>query len=53
MHFLNIRNDLATEIERNITDDGDFTRYLTAPIYKNCKFSCITQAEIVEAIDKF
>ena len=53
MHFANIGLNLAARIERNITDDRDFTHYLTAPILTKCKFRCVTQAEIlVQAIDK-
>ena len=52
MHFANIGKNLATEIERNITGDGDFTQHLTAPSLTKCKFSCVSQAEIVQAIDK-
>ena len=52
LHFANIGKNLAAEIERNINDDGDFTQYLTAPILTKCKFRCVTQAEIVQAIDK-
>ena len=42
----------AAEIERNITDDSDFTQYLTAPSLTKCTFRFVTQAEIVQAIDK-
>ena len=52
MHFANIGKNLAAEIERNITDDSDFTQYHTAPNLTKCKFCCVTQAEIVQAIDK-
>ena len=31
MHFANIGNNLESEIERNITEDSDFTQYLTTP----------------------
>ena len=51
MHFANIGKNLAAEIERNITDDSDFTQYLTAPSLTKCKFYFVTQAEIVQAID--
>ena len=44
--------NLTAEIERNITDDSDFTQYFTAPSLTKCKFCCVTQAEIVQAIDK-
>ena len=49
MHFANIGKNLAAEIERNITNDSDFTQYLTAPSLTKCKFRCVTQAEIVQA----
>ena len=52
MHFANIGKNLAAEIERNITNDSDFTQYLTAPSLTKCKFCCVTQAEIVQAINK-
>ena len=52
MHSANIGKNLAAEIKRNITDDGDFTQYLTALSVTKCKFRCVTQAEIVQAIDK-
>ena len=52
MHFANIGKNLASEIERNITNDSDFTQYLTAPSLTKCKFRCVTQAEIVQAINK-
>ena len=52
MHFANIGKNLAAEIERNITNDSDFTQYLTAPSLTKCKFRCVTQAEIVQAINK-
>ena len=51
-HFANNEKNLAAEIERNITDDSDFTQYLTAPSLTKCKFRCVTQTEIVQAIDK-
>ena len=53
MHFANIGKNLAAKIERNITNDSDFRQYLTAPSLTKCKFRCVTQAEIVQAIDKF
>ena len=53
MHFANIGKSLAADIERNITGDNDFTQYLTAPSLTKCKFRFVTQAEIVQAIDKF
>ena len=52
MHVANIEKNLAAEIERNITNDSDFTQYLTAPSLTKCKFRCVTQAEIVQAINK-
>ena len=52
MHFANMGENFATEIKRNITGDGDFTQYLTAPSVTKCKFSCVSQVEIVQAIDK-
>ena len=52
MHFANIGKNLASEIVRNITNDSDFTQYLTAPSLTKCKFRCVTQAEIVQAINK-
>ena len=51
MHFSNIGKDLAAEIEKNITKDNDFTQYLTALSLTKCKFRCVTQAEIIQAID--
>ena len=51
MQFANIGKDLAAEIEKNITKDSDFTQYLTAPSLTKCKFRCVTQAEIIQAID--
>ena len=52
MHFANIGKNLAAEIERNITNDSDFTQYLTVPSLTKCKFRCVTQAEMVQAINK-
>ena len=47
-----LEKNLAAEIERNITNDSDFTQYLTAPSLTKCKFRCVTQAEVVQAVDK-
>ena len=52
MHFANLGKKIATKIERNITGDGSFTQYLTAPSLTKCKFSCVSRTEILQAIDK-
>ena len=50
-HFANIGKTLASQIENSITSDKDFTQYLNSPSLKSCKFKCVSQAEVMTAID--
>ena len=50
-HFASIGKTLASQIENSITSDKDFTQYLNSPSLKSCKFKCVSQAEVMTAID--
>ena len=50
-HFVNIGKTLASEIVNNIPDNADYTQYLNTPSVKTCKFKCVTQEDIMRAID--
>ena len=50
-HFANIGKTLASQIKNSITSDKDFTQYLNPPSLKSCKFKCVSQAEVMTAID--
>ena len=50
-HFANIRKTLASQIVNSITSDKNFTQYLNSPSLKSCKFKCVSQAEVMTAID--
>ena len=42
---------LASEIASNTTNNSDYTQYLKTPSLKTCTFKCVTQEDIVKAID--
>ena len=50
-HFANIGKTLASEIASNTTNNSDYTQYLKTPSLKTCTFKCVTQEDIVKAID--
>ena len=50
-HFANIGKTLSSQIENSITSDKEFTQYLNMPSLKSCKFKCVSQAEVMTAID--
>ena len=50
-HFANIGKPLVSQIENSITNDEDFTQYLNMLSLKSCKFKCVSQAEVMTAID--
>ena len=50
-HFANIGKTLASEIASNTTNNSDYTQYLKTPSLKICTFKCVTQEDIVKAID--
>ena len=50
-HFVNIGKTLASEIVNNIPDNADYTQYLNTPSVETCKFKCVTQEDIMRAID--
>ena len=50
-HFVNIGKTLASEIVNNIPDNTDYTQYLNTPRLETCKFKCVTQEDIMRAID--
>ena len=50
-HFANIGKTLASEIASNTTNNSDYTQYLNTPSLKICTFKCVTQEDIVKAID--
>ena len=50
-HFANIGKTVASEIASNTTNNSDYTQYLKTPSLKTCTFKCVTQEDIVKAID--
>ena len=50
-HFTNIGKTLTSEIASNTTNNSDYTQYLKTPSLKTCTFKCVTQEDIVKAID--
>ena len=50
-HFANIGKTFASQIKNSITSDKDFTHYLNTPGLKSCKFKCVSQAEVMTAIE--
>ena len=42
---------LASEIVSNTTNNSHYPQYLNTPSLKTCTFKCVTQEDIVRAID--
>ena len=53
VYFANIGKNLASEIEQNITDNADYTQYVSTPLTViKLQFKCITDNDTQRAIDK-
>ena len=53
VYFANIGKNLASEIEQNITDNADYTQYVSTPLTETkLQFKCITDNDTQRAIDK-
>ena len=53
VYFANIGKNLASEIEQNITDNVDYTQYVSTPLTETkLQFKCITDNDTQRAIDK-
>ena len=53
VYFANIGKNLASEIEQNITDNADYTQYVSTPLTETkLQFKCITNNDTQRAIDK-
>ena len=53
VYFANIGKNLASEIEQNITDNDDYTQYVSTPLTETkLQFKCITDNDTQRAIDK-
>ena len=53
VYFANIGKNLASEIEQNITDNTDYTQYVSTPLTETkLQFKCITDNDTQRAIDK-
>ena len=50
-HFVNIGKILAPEIVSNMPGNTDYTQHLNTPSLETCKFKCVTQEDIMRAID--
>ena len=52
VYFANIGKNLASEIEQNITDNADYTQYVSTPLTETkLQFKCITDNDTQRAID--
>ena len=53
VYFANKGKNLASEIEQNITDNADYTQYVSTPLTETkLQFKCITDNDTQRAIDK-